>query len=147
MLENEKKWEKKRLEQIEKRKKEEKELEKYVNYFNRTSEGIAFDFEKIGLDKNNNKSPSQFIKDAKYVSEYITTLKGMDETKSNSKDYASVYKLDQELTSSVSFLSYIDEDGYWKDGDIASAEDMMRYYENASPKVKEIVDAYLSDDQ
>jgi len=150
MLENEKKWEKYRLEKLAEREKEKKDLEKFESFFDTAptpDRTVSFNFEKIGLDSGGNRSPMQFVKDAEFVSKNIQAKKQTEEFKVKPQNRSSVLMLDHTLTSSVSFLMHIDEDGYWKDGKVATAEDMARYYEKAWPQVKEVVDAYLSDDQ
>ena len=154
MLENEKKWEKYRLEKQEQREKEEKEQEKIVSLFNATPEGITIDFDKVGLDKNNNRSPSQFIKDSELISKSLKILMNAEETKSIPSHSISVHKLDKTLIMAVALMKRIDEDGYWKAsegrGGVSglSVEQLSEFYSNfKNPEVKEIVDAYLADGQ
>ena len=104
----------------------------------------SFDFDQIGLDDNNNYSPKQFGKDIEGLSEKIAEELTSGKYEEGSKQLEALQKIDRIMTSADSFLANIDEDGYWNDGDMLSAEEASKFYENEPPEVKNIVGRYLN---
>lgn len=106
-----------------------------------------FDMHSLGLDDDGNFDSKRFVEDATGLSIKLIELQQSGAYDKGSQEIRRLYKIRQTMDSSSSFLSMIDEDGNWKDGDIMTADEIARYYENAEPEVKEVVGAHLNNAQ
>ena len=105
----------------------------------------VFDHSSLGKDDNKNFSKEKFIEDASGIALKLFEFENSGVYPKGSPERFAVYKERQALEKAGGFISHLDENGEWQDGDIMSKEEIARYYKNADQAVKNIVGQYYSD--
>tara|TARA_B100000085_G_scaffold167443_1_gene152299 strand:+ start:508 stop:1497 length:990 start_codon:yes stop_codon:yes gene_type:complete len=134
---------------------QEKRLEKISqSYFNEETGMLytdeetgmpVFDHSALGQDDDKNFSKEKFIEDATGIALKLFKIENSDVYPKGSPERFAVYKERQALEKAEGFISHLDENGEWQDGDVMSKEEIARYYKNADQAVKDIVGQHYSD--
>ena len=99
----------------------------------------SFDHTKLGIDDDGNFNKERFVEDATGITLKLFELEDSGAFKSGSNEKFMLYKTRQAIDKASSFISCLDENGEWKDGDIMSKEEVARFYKSADQEVKNIV--------
>ncbi len=99
----------------------------------------SFDHTSLGIDADGNFNKEKFVEDSTGISLKIFELEDSGVFDKGSREKFKLYKTRQVIEKAGSFVSCLDENGEWQDGDIMSKEEMARYYKNADQEVKDIV--------
>ena len=99
----------------------------------------SFDHSLLGIDDDGNFDKEKFVEDSTGIALKIFELEDSGTFDSDEESKFKLYKSRQAIEKASSFVSCLDENGEWQDGDIMSKEEMASYYKNADQEVKDIV--------